>query len=70
MVLDLLPCSPLSGEYADGLLPRDVLESAGIDEDSDGADDVLRAYEDAFSRGVTDEACRSAQAFLGVEVVS
>jgi hypothetical protein len=59
-VLDELPSAPLSGEWADDPLPRDVLGALGVDEDDDGAEDVLRAYEDGFSRGVTDEACRSA----------
>jgi hypothetical protein len=69
-VLDLLPSSPLSGEYADGLLPRDVLGLYDVDEEHDAADDVLRAYEDGFARGVEDEAVRSARAMLGEQVAS
>jgi hypothetical protein len=69
-VLDELPSSPLSGEWADAPLPRDLLEGVGIEEDADHAEDVLRAYEDAYSRGVTDEACRSARAMLGEGVAS
>ena len=64
MILDALPSAPLSGEFADGLLPRDVLGWYGMSEDDDAADDVLRAYEDGFSEGVTDEAERSARAML------
>lgn len=63
-ILDALPSSPLSGEWADSLAPRDVLASVDMDEDSEASEDVLRAYEDAYSQGVTDEACRSARAML------
>ncbi len=63
-ILDQLPASPLSGEYADGLLPRDVLAWYDLDEQHDAADDVLRAFEDGFSRGVKAEAVRSATALL------
>ena len=63
-ILDQLPASPLSGEYADNLLPRDVLAWYDLDEQHDAADDVLRAFEDGFSRGVEVEAVRSATAFL------
>jgi hypothetical protein len=69
-VLDALPSSPLSGEWADAPLPRDVLEGLGMDEDDDAADGVLRAFQDGYCRGVEDEACRSARSLLGVEVVS
>ena len=62
MTLDALPAAPLSGEYADGLLPRDVLGWYGMSEDDDAADDILRAYEDGFSEGVMDEVTRSARA--------
>jgi len=63
-ILDQLPGSPLSGEYADGLLPRDVLAWYDLDEQHDAADDILRAFEDGFSRGVEAEAVRSATAAL------
>ncbi len=66
-VMDALPSSPLSGEWADDPLPRDVLDGLGLDEDDDAAEDVLRAYEDAYSRGVEDEAVRSARAMLGLD---
>jgi hypothetical protein len=62
--LDGLPSGPLSGEYADGLLPRDVLGWYGLLEDDAEADDVLRAYEDGWSEGMVDEAERSARAVL------
>lgn len=64
MVLDALPSSPLSGEWADSLTPADVLAWYELDEDDDAAGDVLRAFEDGFSRGVQDEAVRSATALL------
>lgn len=63
-VMDELPSAPLSGEYADGLLPRDVLGWYDLDEEHDAADDVLRAFEDGYSRGVVDEVVRSARAIL------
>ena len=63
-IMDALPSSPLSGEYADGLLPRDVLDRYDLDEHHDAADDVLRAFEDGYDRGVQDEAVRSARAML------
>lgn len=66
-VLDELPSPPLSGEWAGDPTPRDVLASVGMSEEDDAADDVLTAYEDAFSRGVSDEAVRSARAMLGEE---
>jgi ribosome modulation factor len=63
-ILEALPSSPLSGECADGLMPRDVLGWYDLDEEHDAADDVLRAFEDGYDRGVQDEATRSARAFL------
>ena len=65
-VLDLLPGSPLSGEFADGLLPRDLLAEFGLTEDSDYADGILTAYEDGYAEGVEEEAERSARALLGI----
>ncbi len=63
-ILDALPCSPLSTEWADSLTPADVLGWYDLDSEHDAADDVLRAFEDGFSRGVEVEAVRSATAFL------
>lgn len=54
-ILDALPCSPLSGEWAGDLLPRDVLEWYDVTEDDDSADDILRAFEDGYDRGVVDQ---------------
>jgi hypothetical protein len=64
-VLDSLPASPLSGEWADAPTPADVLDWFDVEEDDDCAEAVLSAYEEAFSRGVEDEAYRSARAMLG-----
>ena len=64
-IIDTLPSSPLSGEYADGLLPRDVLGRFDLDEQHDAADEILSAFEDGYARGVQDEAVRTAEAMLG-----
>jgi hypothetical protein len=64
-VLDALLSSPLSGEFAGDPLPIDILGTYGMNEDDDAASDVLSAYEDAYGRGVEDEAVRSARALLG-----
>lgn len=61
-VYDSLPSSPLSGEMADGLLPRDVLGWYELDEDDDAADDILSAYERGFDSGVEAEVSESARA--------
>ncbi len=61
MILDVLPSAPLSGEYADGLLPRDVLGWYGMTEDDTAADSILSAYEDGYSEGVMHEVERSAR---------
>jgi hypothetical protein len=63
-VYDALPSSPLSGEYADGLLPRDVLGWYSIDEGDDRADDILSAYEDGYSQGIVGEVERACLATL------
>jgi hypothetical protein len=63
-VYDQLPSSPLSGEWADGLLPRDVLGWYGFTEDDDRADGILCAYEDGYSQGVVDEVERACHATL------
>lgn len=51
------------GRMADSLTPADVLAWYELDEDDEAAEDVLRAFEDG-SRGVQDEAVRSATALL------
>lgn len=61
VVMDSLPHSPLSGEWADAPLPRDVLADLDVDEDDDGADDYLDAYCDAFSSAAHDEITRVAR---------
>jgi hypothetical protein len=70
-VYDALPSSPLSGEFADDLLPRDVLGWYGLTEDDWNADglsgiaaEVLNAYEDGYSQGVVDEVERACRATL------
>jgi|SRR5581483_5811624 len=63
-VLDSLPSSPLSGEWAGSLLPADVLAEVGIRENDPVSDDVLSAFEDGYSRGVVDEVVRAARAIL------
>ena len=56
--------SPLSGEWADGPLPRDVLAEIGLTEDDDSAEDMLTAYETAYVDAYIAEAQRSAAAML------
>lgn len=69
-VMDTLPSSPLSGEWADGLTPSDLLDSFGLDEEHDAASDVLDAFELGYSRGVEAEVVRSCQAIFGSEARS
>ena len=64
LTMDALRSSPLSGEWADGVTPADVLGWYDLDEDDDAAEEVLQAFEAGFSRGVQDEAVRSARAVL------
>jgi hypothetical protein len=64
-IMDALPSAPLSAEWADSLTPSEVLGRYDLDADHDAADDVLRAFEDGYERGVKDEAVRSARALLG-----
>lgn len=49
-IMDMCP-APLSGEWADGLLIRDVLEHLGVTEDDDWADDLLTSFENGYSDG-------------------
>jgi hypothetical protein len=48
-ILDTIPCSPLSGEWADDPTPRSVLDALDVDEDDEAANEYLDAYEDGFS---------------------
>jgi hypothetical protein len=66
-IMDLIPSAPLSGEWADGLLPRDVLDWYGLTEDADEADDVLTAYELGYSAGAVHEVERSARAAIDTD---
>lgn len=63
-ILDALPGSPLSGEWADSLTSAAVLGWFDMDEEHDAAEDVLRAFEDGFSRGAEAEVVRSCNALL------
>jgi hypothetical protein len=61
-VLDALPAADLSGQWADGPVPRDILHECGTDEGSDTADEVLSAWEDGFNtavQGFVERACRA-----------
>ena len=60
-IYDTFQSSPLSGEWADSTLPRDVLAELGVDEEDDAADDYLRMYEDGFSVAYADEVERLAR---------
>jgi hypothetical protein len=60
--------APLSGEWADGPLPREVLAEVGLSEDDDAADDMLSEYEQSYSDAYIAEAQRSAKAMLPTTV--
>lgn len=70
-VLDSLPGSPLSGEWADGPTPSSVLADVGLSYSSSAEpevlDDLLRSFEAAFDAGVRDEVTCSAAAVFGLE---
>lgn len=59
-VMDTLPSSPLSGEWADDPTPGDVLRTLGVDEFDYDNDDLLDAYAEGFEaasyRAIEDEA--------------
>lgn len=59
-ILDMEP-QPLSGEWADGLAPRDIVPD---DMHDPSRDHLLDVFEMAFSEGFWDEVCRSARAIL------
>lgn len=63
-VLDQLPSAPFSGEWADGIMARDVLLGYGLDEDAPEAEELLTAFEDGYSSGAEDEVARAARAIL------
>jgi hypothetical protein len=68
-VLDTLPASPLSGEWAGAPLPGDILAAVGDESGyligDDDRDDILTAYEDAYAEAAQDEAVRYATAIVG-----
>lgn len=64
-ILDTIPGCPLSGEWADGTTPADVLSALGVPEEDDAEDDYLRAYEDGYESaalGAIEDAARTAVA--------
>lgn len=67
-IIDALPASPLSGEWADGYTVRDLIRDAGLDEDDEDIETVLdelaTVYEDAWSAAMVGEVERAARAFL------
>lgn len=63
-VFDTFPGSPLSGEWADSTLPRDVLQSVGCPEHVDFADYVVNMYEDGYGVAVADTIERACVAAL------
>jgi hypothetical protein len=68
-ILDTLPSAPLSGEWADEPTPasvfRDVLEADEAEYDERGeSDDLLTAYEEAFSTAAADAIEAAARAQL------
>jgi hypothetical protein len=68
-VLDQLPATPLSGEWAGAPSGAEIIAEAGLDPDEsdpDRDDELLSAYEDGYSSGVHDGAETEARRFLGV----
>ena len=63
-IMDALPSSPLSGEWADDPTPASVLAELSMDEDDDAASDVLDAYEQAFADAVVAEVERACLAVV------
>lgn len=53
MVMDSLPSSPLSGEWADSYSLRDLADELGMAMDDDSFADACDAYEAAFDEAVT-----------------
>jgi len=54
-VLDRLPTSPLSGEWADSYSLADLADDLDIDQEDDGFDDLCWEYEGGYAMGVEDE---------------
>lgn len=63
-VMDCLPSSDLSGEWADGYTVDRLAEDIGAEVDGDEMDDLVIAYEDAFCEGVEANAVARCQEFL------
>lgn len=63
-VLDALPSSPLSGEYADEPTPASVLADLDVDQDDDCADEYLSAYEEGFAEASAHAIEAEARKFL------
>ena len=51
--------APLSGEWADGLSPRDVLRDLGASEDDEDASFLLDEWEQGYSEGFEEELVRA-----------
>ncbi len=64
-VFDTFPSNPLSGEWADGVLPSDVLEDLGIGEGDPIADQLLDMYCDGYDVAVAREIERACRLHLG-----
>lgn len=65
-IMDMCP-APLSGEFAGEPIPSMVLDELGIGFDHESADEVLDAFEDAFSNAFWQEVIRSASILCGLE---
>lgn len=63
-VMDTLPCSPLSGEWAGDPVPADVLEALEVSDADDAADEYLSAYEDGFAQAAADQIEETARRML------
>lgn len=62
-IMDMCP-SPLSGEFADDPTVHDVLKEIGIEWSDDRADEVIDAYEEAFSKAWWDTVIQSCYGML------
>lgn len=61
-VTDTFPAGPLSGEFADGPFPADVLSDLDVDDSDAAADEYLSAYEDGFYSASAEAIERAARA--------